>query len=61
MGTECPSDRDRIHAYSPVVAALKDAFEKFRHQPAFANFGRTLTRGEIYELSLCFASISATS
>ncbi|HEV7777489.1 MAG TPA: AMP-binding protein [Luteibacter sp.] len=49
-----PAEID-INAYGSVVAVLEEAFERFRHRPAFSNFGQTLTYGEIDELSTRFA------
>ena len=44
-----------IDAYPSVVAVVEEAFERFRHRPAFANFGRTLSYGDIDRLSAAFA------
>jgi long-chain acyl-CoA synthetase len=49
-----PAEID-ISAYRSVVAVFEEAFERFRHRPAFSNFGKTLTYGEIDELSTHFA------
>ncbi len=52
--TGVPAQID-ITQYASVPAVLEEAFERFRDHPAFANFGRKLTYGEIDALSLQFA------
>ncbi|KGM54087.1 long-chain fatty acid--CoA ligase [Lysobacter arseniciresistens ZS79] len=42
--------------FSSVVAVLENAIDHFRERPAFANLGKTLTYGEIDELSARFAA-----
>ena len=42
-------------AYASVAAVLEEAFERFRHRPAFANFGKQISYGQLDELSLHFA------
>ncbi|HEX7339900.1 MAG TPA: AMP-binding protein [Rhodanobacteraceae bacterium] len=45
-----------VDTYPSLVAVIEEAFERFRHRPAFANFGRVLTYGDIDRLSSQFAS-----
>lgn len=42
--------------YSSVVAVLEEAIDKYRDRPAFSNFGKTLTYGDIDRLSARFAA-----
>ncbi|WP_109124374.1 long-chain-fatty-acid--CoA ligase [Dyella sp. C11] len=44
-----------VNQYASVAAVVEEAFERFRHRPAFASFGKTLTYGQIDELSRQFA------
>jgi long-chain acyl-CoA synthetase len=44
-----------LDEYRSIVSVLDSAMEKFRDRPAFCNFGKTLTYGEIDELSRHFA------
>jgi len=44
-----------VDAYASIVAVLDEAFERFRHRPAFSNFGRTLNFDELDRLSAQFA------
>jgi long-chain acyl-CoA synthetase len=41
--------------YASVPAVLEEAFTRFRDKPAFANFGRKLSYGQIDEMSRQFA------
>ncbi len=41
--------------YSSVTGILEEVFEKFKNDPAFSNFGTTLTFSEIDKLSKTFA------
>ncbi|MEO7053169.1 MAG: AMP-binding protein, partial [Rhodanobacter sp.] len=41
--------------YASVPAVLEEAFKRFRDKPAFANFGRQLSYGQIDDMSLHFA------
>ncbi|MCL5041165.1 MAG: long-chain-fatty-acid--CoA ligase FadD1 [Gammaproteobacteria bacterium] len=41
--------------YPNILAVLKESCEKFADKPAFTNLGKTLTYGEMYELSGHFA------
>jgi long-chain acyl-CoA synthetase len=41
--------------YASVPAVLEEAFTRFRDRPAFANFGRKLSYGQIDEMSRQFA------
>ena len=43
------------NAYASIVAVLDAAFERFRHRPAFSNFGRTINYDELDRLSAKFA------
>jgi long-chain acyl-CoA synthetase len=49
-----PADID-VNAFRSIAAVLEESFQKFRNRPAFANFGKVLTYGEIDELSRAFA------
>ena len=42
--------------YPSINAVIDEAFERFRHRPAFANFGRVLSYDDIDRLSWNFAS-----
>ena len=44
-----------INQYASVPAVLEEAFTRFRDRPAFANFGRSLSYGQIDEMSRQFA------
>jgi len=44
-----------VNSYASVPAVLDEAFERFRDRPAFANFGRKLSYGEVDEMSRQFA------
>ncbi len=44
-----------VSQYASVSAMLEEAFQRFRDRPAFANFGRRLSYGEIDQLSQQFA------
>ena len=44
-----------VNSYASVPAVLDEAFERFRDKPAFANFGRKLSYGEIDAMSRQFA------
>lgn len=50
-----PAEID-MEEYSSVVAVLDGAIGSFRDRPAFANFGKTLTYGEVDTLSAQFAA-----
>ncbi len=43
-------------AYPNVLAVLKQSCQRFADKPAFTNMGKTLTYGEMYELSGAFAA-----
>ncbi|TCV97259.1 long-chain acyl-CoA synthetase [Luteibacter rhizovicinus] len=49
-----PAEID-VNSYRSVAAVLDEAFKRFRDRPAFSNFGRTLTYGQIDEMSAAFA------
>lgn len=49
-----PAEID-LNAYASVAAVLEEAFQRFRDRPAFANFGKQLTYGQIDQLSRQFA------
>ncbi len=42
--------------YPSINAVIDEAFERFRHRPAFANFGRVLSYDDIDRLSTQFAA-----
>ncbi|MCF5663154.1 AMP-binding protein, partial [Pseudomonas syringae] len=42
--------------YPNVQAVLKQSCERFADKPAFSNLGKTITYGELYELSGAFAA-----
>ncbi|RMQ47058.1 Acyl-CoA synthetase /AMP-acid ligase II [Pseudomonas cichorii] len=42
--------------YPNVQAVLKQSCQRFANKPAFSNLGKTLTYGELYELSGAFAA-----
>ncbi len=44
-----------VDKYASVPAVLEEAFGRFRDNPAFANFGRKLSYGQIDEMSRQFA------
>jgi long-chain acyl-CoA synthetase len=44
-----------IDQYASVPAVLEEAFTRFRDRPAFANFGRKLSYGQIDDMSRQFA------
>jgi long-chain acyl-CoA synthetase len=52
--TGVPSQID-VNTYASVPAVFEEAFKHFRDRPAFANFGRRLTYGQIDEMSRQFA------
>ena len=41
--------------YPNIQSVLKQSCERFASKPAFSNLGKTLTYGELYELSGAFA------
>ncbi len=44
-----------VDTYGSLVDVVEEAFERFRHRPAFRNFGRTLSYDDIDRLSRQFA------
>ncbi|MBS0584611.1 MAG: AMP-binding protein, partial [Proteobacteria bacterium] len=50
-----PAEID-VNAYSSLNALFEETCERFRHRPAFANMGRTLSYDDLDRLSLRFAS-----
>ncbi len=44
-----------VDTYTSLVDVVEEAFERFRHRPAFRNFGRTLTYDEVDRASRQFA------
>ena len=50
-----PAEID-VNEFSSIPALLVSACDRFRHKPAFENFGRTLTYDQIDELSRQFAA-----
>ena len=53
--TGVPADID-WRQYSSLVQLLEEAFTKYRNRNAYVGFGKTITFGEIDELSKCFAA-----
>ncbi len=45
--------------YSSVVEVVEEAFERFRHRPAFSNFGKTLTYETVDRVSRQFGAYLA--
>ncbi|SDS78759.1 long-chain fatty acid--CoA ligase [Pseudomonas oryzae] len=43
-------------SYPSVLAVLRDSCQRYAGKPAFSNLGRTLSYGELYELSGAFAA-----
>lgn len=43
-------------SYPSVLGVLRDSCQRYAGKPAFSNLGRTLTYGELYELSGAFAA-----
>ncbi len=44
------------HAYTSILDVLDEACHKFKHKPAFSNLGKTITYGELDQLSDRFAA-----
>jgi long-chain acyl-CoA synthetase len=44
-----------INQYTSLAAVVEEAFERFRHRPAFSSFDKVLTYGQIDEMSRQFA------
>ena len=44
-----------VHQYASVAAVLEESFERFRDRPAFSNFGKQITYGQVDEMSCQFA------
>jgi long-chain acyl-CoA synthetase len=44
-----------VNQYASLAAVVEEAFERFRHRPAFASFGKVLSYGQIDEMSQQFA------
>ncbi|MFJ4547207.1 AMP-binding protein, partial [Pseudomonas sp. NPDC088885] len=42
--------------YPNIQAVLKQSCQRFANKPAFSNLGKTITYGELYELSGAFAA-----
>ncbi|OOG55845.1 long-chain-fatty-acid--CoA ligase [Rhodanobacter sp. B05] len=49
------AERIDVDRYASVPAVLEEAFGRFRDKPAFANFGRKLSYGQIDDMSRQFA------
>ena len=49
-----PAEID-LDAYASVAAVLEDSFQRYRDRPAFANFGKQFSYGQIDQLSRQFA------
>jgi len=52
-GIAAEIDPDR---YPHILAVLRESCQRFADKPAFSNLGRTLSYGELYELSGAFAA-----
>ncbi|MBV2133977.1 long-chain-fatty-acid--CoA ligase FadD1 [Pseudomonas sp. MAP12] len=52
-GIAAEIDPDR---YPNILAVLRESCQRFADKPAFSNLGRTLSYGELYELSGAFAA-----
>ena len=50
-----PAEID-LDEFQSIVALLDNCFDKFRHRPAYTNMGRTITYGQLDELSQQFAN-----
>ena len=50
-----PAEID-LDEFKSIVALLDVCFDKFRHRPAYTNMGRTITYGQLDELSQQFAN-----
>ena len=50
-----PAEID-LDEFQSIVALLDNCFDKFRHRPAYTNMGRTISYGQLDELSQQFAS-----
>ncbi len=50
-----PAEID-LDEFQSIVALLDTCFDKFHHRPAYTNMGRTISYGELDELSQQFAS-----
>ena len=50
-----PTEID-LDEYPSIVALLESCFTRFEHRPAFSNMGRTISYGELEQLSRQFAS-----
>ena len=46
-----------LEQYRSIVSVFDEAISKYRDRPAFRNFGKTLTYGEIDKLSRQFAAV----
>lgn len=53
VGIAAEIDADQ---YPNIQAVLKESCQRFADKPAFSNMGKTLTYGELYELSGVFAA-----
>jgi long-chain acyl-CoA synthetase len=50
-----PTEID-LNEFASIASLLENCFDRFRHRPAYSNMGRTITYGELDELSRHFAS-----
>ncbi|MBL0163276.1 MAG: AMP-binding protein [Xanthomonadales bacterium] len=50
-----PAEID-LDEFPSIVALLDNCFDKFRHRPAYTNMGKTISYGELDDLSQQFAS-----
>ena len=50
-----PAEID-LSEFASIVSLLESSFDRFRHRPAYSNMGRTISYGELEELSRHFGS-----
>ena len=50
-----PAEID-LNEFASIVSLLESSFDRFRHRPAYSNMGRTISYGELEELSRHFGS-----
>ncbi len=50
-----PSEID-LNEFRSIVDLLENCFDRFRHRPAYTNMGRTLSYGELDQLSMQFSN-----
>ncbi len=45
-----------LNEFASIADLLETCFDRFRHRPAYSNMGRTISYGDLDELSRCFAA-----